>query len=403
MDISPRHKLVAACTVEDEITVVDASSGEVKFTLAGHRGGTACVAFLGGATLASCGEDGTARVWNLAHSTCVAELSVEGADADRSPAGCSVSHLAVAPGGRAFAVASGRSIVQFTVGGEGASAAAPRRRDLPPLPSTVEALRFDACGNLLAAYNGGCTLWKMATRTEDEKQALDLPYSVSAAIFLPLFHTPLCTRSRPRAPHTAAALPGCVVQGACLSVDMHPLQEWVVAGCHDNSVHIYRLVATRAAARRGGQGVQLENMTCGGYEAKVTATRFSPSGRWMASSGGRNATVWDFSSTPSGSTPTVTVGHRAAVTCLAWSVLEGAETLLTGCRAGGVYAYDVAAAAGQTSRPKVAPPGAEARSPGDEVTAVVWGRDGWFFSAHLSGFLRGWQFPLTPAGRGEEE
>lgn len=180
LTITPKGKLVAAATVDDKISVIDTETGELKTTLPGHAGGTNAVEFLSGVSLASCGEDGKARIWNIARSTCIAELEVDGVDADRTPDGQSITHLTVAPRGQAFAVAAGRTVIQFTIGGiAGATLTRPVRRTFPPLPSTVEALRYDAhSGNLLAAYNGGVTAWDMH-RSEDSKQALDLPYDVS--------------------------------------------------------------------------------------------------------------------------------------------------------------------------------------------------------------------------------
>lgn len=180
MALSPRGKLVAVATAEDEILVVDVDSGEIKFRLAGHRGGTNAVAFLSGATLASCGEDGRARIWNIPRGSCLVELLIEGVDADRSPFGHSVPHLAVPPGAApaSFAVASGKTVKLFTVSGGSASFGSPVCRLFDPLPSTVESMRFDSNGNLLCSYNGGVTAWNLVSRMQEEKQAMDLPYEV---------------------------------------------------------------------------------------------------------------------------------------------------------------------------------------------------------------------------------
>ena len=75
----------------------------------------------------------------------------------RSPSGFSVSHLAVAPDGSSFAVAAGKSVVRFTLDAQQGPSAEPKRKAFPPLASTVEALRFDRQGNLMAAYYGGTT------------------------------------------------------------------------------------------------------------------------------------------------------------------------------------------------------------------------------------------------------
>ncbi len=73
-----------------------------------------------------------------------------------------------------LAVASGKSMVGcFLEAGIGK----PVIKHYPPLPSTVEAVRFDANGNILVAYNGGVTMWDMSRSVED-LQAVDLPYNV---------------------------------------------------------------------------------------------------------------------------------------------------------------------------------------------------------------------------------
>ncbi len=42
------------------------------------------------------------------------------------------------------------------------------------------------------------------------------------------------------------------VQGACLSVDATPSGDWVVAGCHDASTHIFHFKRTKET------GIELE-------------------------------------------------------------------------------------------------------------------------------------------------
>jgi WD40 repeat protein len=64
-------------------TVLDVGSGKVAHTLAGHDGGTNGLAFLSGNSLASVGEDGRARLWNVARATCLHELAVDAEGADR--------------------------------------------------------------------------------------------------------------------------------------------------------------------------------------------------------------------------------------------------------------------------------------------------------------------------------
>lgn len=74
--------------------VLDVVSGKVAHTLAGHSGGTNGLAFLSGNSLVSVGEDGTARLWNVARAACVQELPVDAEGADRWAVLCCAVHCA---------------------------------------------------------------------------------------------------------------------------------------------------------------------------------------------------------------------------------------------------------------------------------------------------------------------
>lgn len=88
MGLSPKGQLLAVGTVDDAIPVLDVASGKVAHTLAGHDGGTNGLAFLSGNSLASVGEDGSARVWNVARAACLHQLPVDADGADRWAGGC---------------------------------------------------------------------------------------------------------------------------------------------------------------------------------------------------------------------------------------------------------------------------------------------------------------------------
>lgn len=63
--------------------VLEVGGGGVAHTLAGHSGGTNGLAFLSGNSLVSVGEDGVARLWNVARATCLHELRVDAEGGDR--------------------------------------------------------------------------------------------------------------------------------------------------------------------------------------------------------------------------------------------------------------------------------------------------------------------------------
>ena len=78
----------------------------------------------------------------------------------------------------------------------------------------------------------------------------------------------------------------------------------VAAGCNDNTVRLWR--------RATGQELQ-----CGGYSSKITGLSWNSSSRYLATSGGNQVTIWDFSGKgPAGSTPICCIGLSAEVTCI---------------------------------------------------------------------------------------
>lgn len=366
LSLTPKGKLAAAATIEDAITILDTETGKIKFTLSGHAGGTNDVEFLSGTVLVSCGEDGTVKLWNIAKETLIKEFKIDGVDADGNSRGRSVGHLTVATDGRQFAVSSGRSVVLFAVASAPANANNVTRRDFPPLKSTVEGLKFDAKhGNLLAAYNGGVTLWDLSTRTKEEAQALDFPY-----------------------------------EGACLAVDAHPSMDWLVAGCHDATVHIWQLIHGKK------DGVEVKDMACSGYERPVKFVNFLSSGKYMASGGGTRGTIWDFTDSPAGTIPTLTLGHSETITCQAWQPDEP-FLLASGAKDGRILFHDVEdiAQEAQEGQPNLCLPGvvAPAGKNKDEATALVWARGGFIMVGHVSGCVRGWCLPEPSSSSSEDE
>lgn len=117
-----------------------------------------------------------------------------------------------------------------------------------------------------------------------------------------------------------------------MCVDASPDFQWVVAGCHDASVHIFHLTPK-------AEGVQVEELAMSGYESKVKLVDFSPDGRWMASSGGRQNMVWNFQASPAGAVPTALGGHNRPITCQVCGIRKAgkAASLATGCCSKRIY------------------------------------------------------------------
>lgn len=86
---------------------------------------------------------------------------------------------------------------------------------------------------------------------------------------------------------------------------------WIAAGCNDNTVRLWR--------RGTGQELQ-----CGGYSSKITGLSWSSSSRYLATSGGNQVTIWDFSGKgPAGSTPICCIGLSAEVTSICFQPEAG--------------------------------------------------------------------------------
>lgn len=135
-------------------------------------------------------------------------------------------------------------------------------RVLPALAGTVESLKFDGHGNLLASYYGGVTYYDFR-RTEEEHQvraAADcgvqvMPWLLLVYPMAPHPSYPLRALRSPTRPPKALDLP---YPANCLAADASPDGCWFVAGAHDASVHIWRLV------QGDERGVKVDEMTCGG-------------------------------------------------------------------------------------------------------------------------------------------
>ena len=114
---------------------------------------------------------------------------------------------------------------------------------------------------------------------------------------------------------------------------------YIVGGCMDSCVHIWHFTASpeaAAAARMkaeeaqaaggneaaGGEAdapgsAELIEFSCGSYSAKVSGTVFNPANTMLATIGGTQSTIWDFTGAqgPAGSIPVVGLGHTKTVTC----------------------------------------------------------------------------------------
>eukprot|EP00192_Tetraselmis_astigmatica_P010652 CAMPEP_0117657278 /NCGR_PEP_ID=MMETSP0804-20121206/5246_1 /TAXON_ID=1074897 /ORGANISM="Tetraselmis astigmatica, Strain CCMP880" /LENGTH=383 /DNA_ID=CAMNT_0005463723 /DNA_START=103 /DNA_END=1255 /DNA_ORIENTATION=- len=282
--VSPEDHTVAVGTIDDEIHIISREKQGLSMKLEGHPGGVNSVAYLTETVLLSAGEDGTAAVWDLTTGGLLERHEVEGVDADRTPDGHTVSNIVVSEDGKSFAVSAGKSVHIISM--EKTELEEERHKVFPPVGAVVEDIKFLASGELIAGYYGGVSIWS------------------------------------PLVGQTGVELP---FKGNMLSVSATNDKRWIIAGCHDATVHIWNLQ----------ENGNMQELTCGGYEGKVTNCAFDLSNRWMASTGGNRNVIWDFSgSGPAGSMPTIALGHSLPLTSQAWHATAPGSLQLEGGTAG---------------------------------------------------------------------
>lgn len=98
-------------------------------------------------------------------------------------------------------------------------------------------------------------------------------------------------------------------QTAIYSLACTPDLHWMVGGCLDNCVHIWRFDFHE-------EGLKMLELSCAGYAGRVSEVLFNSSGTLLASNGDSRSTVWDFTgSGPANTVPIATVGHIKKVNC----------------------------------------------------------------------------------------
>ena len=242
---------LAVASAAGPITIYTATDGAKIQTLPGHADGTNRVAWMSGTPLlASSGQDGAVKLWDVGAGQHTATAAL-GPDW--------VDHLAWRPAdaqrpGLLFA-AAGRKLVAIRADGSLA-------HDFKPAPKTITALAVQPAGGAVAAaYFGGVVLWD----ADDFVAQKELPY-------------------------------GNGIQ--CLA--WSPDSRWLVSGNQDPSVHLWI----------PEQDLELH---MSGYEGKVKVISFDHTSRWLATSGGRDACVWDCSGAgPEGREPAM-LPHEAAI------------------------------------------------------------------------------------------
>ncbi|HVU34008.1 MAG TPA: WD40 repeat domain-containing protein [Opitutaceae bacterium] len=238
---SPDGARLAAASAAGSISLFATAGGERTGQLPGHEDGTNAIAWLPagagggaaaaerpGALLASGGQDGTVKFWDV----------IAGQHTATAPLGSGwVEHAAARPGPGAgvLAAATGRDL--FFIQPDGSV-----RHRFKPAPKTISALAWHPRGGALAvAYFGGVCLWD----ADDFLAQKELPYN-----------------------------------NGIQALTWSPDGRWLVSGNQDPSVHLW-IPETDTELHMSG------------YEGKVKFLSFDHTSRWLATSGGRDACVWD--------------------------------------------------------------------------------------------------------------
>lgn len=254
---------LAAASAAGPITLFRTSDGTVAHELPGHDNGTNVIAaHPGQPLLATGGQDGAVKLWDIANGQHTATI-------DLGPSW--VDHLAWSPGaGGAAAPTDQLSPVLAAAAGRGLTllnADGATRHTFAPAPKTLCAIAWQPAGGCLAAaYFGGVVLWD----ADDFVVQKEFAYANG-------------------------------IQALVWSPD----SRWLVSGNQDPSVHLWL-------------PAEDQEFHMSGYETKVKELSFDRRGRWLATGGGREGCIWDCQGAgPEGREPTM-VAHDTKICAVAF-------------------------------------------------------------------------------------
>jgi WD40 repeat protein len=272
---SPDGTLLAAASGAGPVSIFSSTAGSRLHELPGHEGGTNCLAWAPRTgnpqpLLTTGGQDGGVKFWDAAagQHTGTAALGtawvehLQWVTGSVAPEPTAVSGQSSAP---ALIASAGRNLFALRPDTSVAHA-------FKPAPKTITALASHPKGGAVAvAYYGGVVLWD----TDDFMAQKEFPYAngIHALVW-------------------------------------SPDGKWLVSGNQDPSVHLWI----------PEQDVELH---MSGYEGKVKFLSYDHTSRWLATSGGREACIWDCAGAgPEGREPAM-LPHEAPVCAVGFQNTHG--------------------------------------------------------------------------------
>lgn len=273
---SPDGAQLAAASASGPISLFAATDGTLRHQLPGHDNGANCLAWQpaspradssanaaspAASLLATGGQDGAVKFWDAAAGQHIATAALGSAW---------VEHLAWCAPAPSSSLVTRNPPLLFAAAGKSLFALRPDAcvaHTFAPAPKTISALAAHPRGGAVAsAYFGGVTLWD----ADDFLAQKTFTYGNGIVVLV-----------------------------------WSPDGRWLVSGNQDPSVHLWI----------PEEDVELQ---MSGYETKVKQLSFDQASRWLATSGGREACLWDCTGAgPEGREPAM-LPHEAPVCALAF-------------------------------------------------------------------------------------
>jgi WD40 repeat protein len=272
---SPDGARLAAASTAGPVSIFDTAAGTRLHLLPGHAEGTNAMAWQSGRAIENASKpDGESQPNNsptyLATGGQDGAVKIWDADAGQHAATAKlgnawVDQVAWRPGSPVVAAAAGRDLYLLNADGS-------VRHKFKPAPKTLSALAWHPAGGAIAAaYFGGVCIWD----ADDYVAQKEFPY-------------------------------GNGIHALVWSPD----GKWLVSGNQDPSVHLW-IPETDTELHMSG------------YEGKVKYLSYDRTSRWLATSGGRDACIWDCSGDgPEGREPAM-LPHDAPVCAVAFQNSHG--------------------------------------------------------------------------------